>query len=144
MIQNLRNVSLPNPYNYDCKDENVARYAFTMSQNPYDHIKVSVCLSCRNINKFNNIIEPLARESDITQDVEMIVKIDDAKNAADYEEVLKKYNISRYKILQYPAYYGRWSNMHFFNDMASMASGQIIWATSDDIVLQYGDWRKLS
>ena len=45
--------------------------------------------------------------------------------------------------MAYPGLHGRYSCFHFYNDMAEISSGQIIWQMPDDSRIVHGDWYKV-
>jgi len=109
---------------------------------PYENIDISVIVSSLDVNKLEKFITSLIKTSPNFKNTEIIIKIDSLLDAYPYEEMLKSTNF-QYKILTYPCFNKRRSCQHFFNDMAAIASGKLIWLSPEDGEVAYGDWYSL-
>jgi len=111
-------------------------------KNPYKDIKISIIIPSIDFVKFSKVIDTLSGNSPNCKHAEILVKIDETIYAAQYENLLRN-SIFAFKIMLYPSFNKRYSCLHFYNDLASIASGDIIWQMPDDSAIVHGDWYKV-
>tara|TARA_Y100000310_G_scaffold274753_1_gene290971 strand:+ start:3907 stop:4644 length:738 start_codon:yes stop_codon:yes gene_type:complete len=112
---------------------------FETYSNPHKNVDVSILILSIDIHKFCRVIISLVRSCRDVSKTEIILKIDNSKDANLYEAILETSNF-QYKILTYPCYNKRSSCHHFYNDMAAVASGKIIWLMPEDAEVVHGNW----
>jgi hypothetical protein len=108
-------------------------------ENPHD-VSISLVIPTLNFESFMVLYHSLVERCSCPDDVEMLLKIDDIDHINQYYSLCQKTPF-KYKMIMYPSFNGRFSLHHFFNDLASIASGKIIWVLNDDAkIIGGGDW----
>ena len=111
-----------------------------LMEDPHN-ISLSIIIPTINFKEFQKLHTSLVETCSNTDDVEMVLKIDDSKNMLDYYNLCEG-SPFKYKILLYPTYNSRLSLHLFYNDLGNLASGKIIWILNDDVEIVHGDWYK--
>tara|TARA_Y100000310_G_scaffold345544_1_gene466304 strand:+ start:5256 stop:5951 length:696 start_codon:yes stop_codon:yes gene_type:complete len=110
-------------------------------ENPHKEIDISITIPSLYFDKFSSVIESLKRTSSQTERVEVIVKIDSGDDAKKYFDLLSNSGY-KCKVIIYPGFNKRYSCQHFYNDMAAVSSGKLIWTMPEDSEIIHGDWYK--
>ena len=105
-------------------------------KDPYDDIKISLLVSSKSYEDFLALYNNLVLSS--VKYTEILVKIDDYDER--YLRLLESSSF-RFKILSYPPYHRRYSSHNFFNDLARISSGKLIWPLYEDCEIMNGDWQ---
>tara|TARA_Y100000310_G_C20570496_1_gene757753 strand:+ start:445 stop:1143 length:699 start_codon:yes stop_codon:yes gene_type:complete len=108
-------------------------------KNPHDDVSLTIVTPSKEFDKYKKVIESLMASSPSATEAEIIVKIDDFVEADRYKDLLEQHQF-KYKFITYPSYHGRYSCQHFYNDMARIASGSLIWKMPGDSEIIHGDW----
>tara|TARA_Y100000310_G_scaffold274753_1_gene290972 strand:+ start:4641 stop:5375 length:735 start_codon:yes stop_codon:yes gene_type:complete len=123
-------LGLRDDYKEDCHPE------FNSLSHPYDKIDISIIVPSLDISKFAKLVASFGTDF---ENSEILVKIDDCKNASVYQALLEASKFA-YKIIIYPPFKKKWSCQHFYNDMAALASGKMIWKIPEDGEVLWGHW----
>ena len=108
--------------------------------NPHD-VDISLLIPTLDIMGFQNLYNSLMKYCSKPKRVELLLKIDNIDNIKEYYNICKQ-SQCKYKIILYPKFNGRCSLHYFFNDLAYISSGRMVWFLNDDATVK-GDWYKV-
>jgi len=108
--------------------------------NPYKNVDISLIVPSVSFDLFLNLYKSLTNSTEHENKAEILIKLDNNKEFNQFYSLLQSSSY-KYKIIIYPQFNGRHSLHHFFNDLAAISSGKIIWILNDDATVR-GNWYK--
>jgi hypothetical protein len=106
----------------------------------FNKIDISILMACRNNHsQFKDALNSLSTLCSNKSKVEIILKVDLDDQIKFYRSKLNESGFP-FKILEYDKMDG-YNDLHvFYNDLAAISSGKLLWLSTDDVIVESANW----